>query len=111
ESVVNTELMQYLGDARDKYPHQLQARYPRIVDKIVRLWNTAQLPLYLSDLLIDSRGARQGFPPEIAREIFALSLAYDAIESKQQESEMGSDQPAKAKRQLEQSNLCLTAAH
>jgi hypothetical protein len=54
-------------------PYQLAVRFPRIVNKLARVWpEPAQRDRYLDELLIDSRGNRQGFPLRIPSELVAL---------------------------------------
>jgi hypothetical protein len=54
-------------------PHTTVLRYPRIVNRLARCWNDEELLEVLFDeLLIDHRGARQGFPAEVHAEILAL---------------------------------------
>lgn len=76
---MNEKLMGYLKGFEDKYPRELDAKFPRIVENIAQLWGSPGLAAYLSSLLIDDRGNRQGFPQAIAREIFVLSNSYDEI--------------------------------
>ena len=57
------------------YPHELARQYPGILDKIVDLWNSAEIDAYFSELMLDTRGdQRQGFPPDVAEEILRLSV-------------------------------------
>lgn len=74
---MNETMMQLVQGVDRLYPHELEKRYPRILNKILELWDTPQLETYFLDLLVDSRGDREGFPPEVAREIYYLSQAYD----------------------------------
>jgi hypothetical protein len=77
---VNERLRECLKDARFAYPHELEAQFPRLVEKIVATWNTpAEATALFEDLLVDQRGDRQGVPPEVAREIFLLSVVYDKL--------------------------------
>ena len=77
---INIKLQQYLALAPELYPHQLAERFPRIVDAIVAAWpSSEQATAVFDDLLVDRRGTRQGFPPEIAREIFQLSMGYEKL--------------------------------
>lgn len=55
-----------------RYPHALEARYERILRKIEELWNTPDIDEYFTDLLIDKRGGRQGFPSEVLQDIITL---------------------------------------
>lgn len=80
---MNEKLASYLKGYESKYPHQLEARFGRILDKIVELWETPQMEGYFSELMLGGgRSNRQGFPDDVATEIFILSLAYEAIRSK-----------------------------
>lgn len=56
----------------DDYPHHLEARYDRILIKLEELWDKPEIHDYFSDLLIDKRGNRQGFPKEVLKEIVFL---------------------------------------
>lgn len=68
------------SEFRDKYPHQLVARYPRVAQHIEQHWNNAEaLADYFTELMISSRPGRQGFPQDVAAEIMSLSLVYDRI--------------------------------
>ncbi len=81
---MNEKLMQYLAGNEGKYPHLLEAKFPRITGKIVELWDSSRkITDYFSDLMIDKRGTRKGFPPDIAREIFVLSVFYENVWAKE----------------------------
>ena len=54
------------------YPFYLEEHFNRILVKIVELWDTPLLHDYFSDLLIDKRGGRQGFPSEAVKELVML---------------------------------------
>lgn len=58
-------------------PGALAGIYPRIVKRIMLLWeDDAALLAYVDDLVVDKRGGRIGFPPKVAAEIARL---YDFI--------------------------------
>ncbi len=60
-------------------PMELAARYPRIVNAIARQWRSpVQLDRYFDELLMDSRGNRQGFPLKIVMELSTLREHYAA---------------------------------
>jgi hypothetical protein len=71
---MHKELTRLLGTQAEKlYPMQLANAHPRIIERIVALWQQGPaLETYLDDLLIDRRGNREGFPSEIIMEILAL---------------------------------------
>lgn len=77
---MNEKLAQYLKGYESKYPHQLEAQFGRIVDRIVELWESPEMEGYFSGLMFGGgRSNRRGFPAEVAMEIFILSLAYEEI--------------------------------
>lgn len=56
----------------ENYPHALEERFDRILTKIELLWDTPEIHDYFSDLLIDKRGGRQGFPAPVLADIIRL---------------------------------------
>jgi hypothetical protein len=55
------------------HPKQLCRHYPRVANRIAVLWH--ELPLVdrlLTDLMVDKRGNRMGFPPRIRQELDRL---------------------------------------
>jgi len=69
------------------YPHELEKRYARVMNKIVELWETPEIDEYLLDLMVDRRGDRQGFPSEVAQEIYHLSLILEKTRKQPAEEE------------------------
>jgi hypothetical protein len=58
----------------------LLQRFPRIANKLARLWGDEKsITDYLDHLLIDRRGKRQGFPPDVLNELLNLR---DCIEGR-----------------------------
>ena len=74
---MNETMLQLLEGTDGAYPHQLEEKYPRVFNKLIELWNTALIDDYFSELLVNDRAGRQGFPSEIAAEIFHLSEVRD----------------------------------
>lgn len=75
---MNESMRKWLQGAEQLYPVELEQRFPRILNKIAELWGTSQLESYFTELMIDNRGGnRQGFPKEIAAEIYRLSQEHD----------------------------------
>ena len=61
-------------------PKELASRYPRIVNKIARDWRLpSQLDRYFQELLMDTRGNRQGFPLKIVMELSTLREHYTGM--------------------------------
>src|ERR1700752_1511374 len=73
------KLKQMLKGIDCLYPHKTAAKYPRIVEKIAILWGTVGMSRYFSELLFDERGDREGFPPDVMGELFALSNYHEAM--------------------------------
>lgn len=82
---MKAELLQLVQGQERFYPHRLEQQFPRIVHKIIELWDTAYIDAYLNDLMISSRPGRQGFPPAMAQEIFLLSQVREHTRSKKPE--------------------------
>lgn len=72
-------LLDHLSGDRSLYPARLEQQFPRILDRIVGMWGTSDLDYYLESLMISDRTDRQGFPHDIAMEIFRLSVAHGAL--------------------------------
>jgi hypothetical protein len=59
------------------HPFACARRFPRIVNSIADLWcRVPQCEAYLDSLVIDQRGNRTGFPPDVAKELWALRSYY-----------------------------------
>jgi hypothetical protein len=56
----------------DPYMSELEKQFPRIVEKIITMWPTADGEIYLQKLTIDERGDREGFSRDIIAEIMML---------------------------------------
>jgi len=59
----------------DPWP-ALEAKFPRIAETVRALWGGPELDRYLDRLLIDDRGSRHGFPPEVVEALLALSRQH-----------------------------------
>jgi hypothetical protein len=61
-------------------PLALARKFPRIANSIGELWRrVARCEEYLDTLVVDLRGDRSGFPPEVARELTALRSYYSEL--------------------------------
>lgn len=63
------------------YMSGLEKNFPRIVEKLTMLWGHEGVAAFLSHLLIDDRGDRQGFTSEIMAEIMFLNTLHEDMES------------------------------
>lgn len=51
----------------------IEGRFARIARELTARWNRSDIDDYLDSLLIDTRGNRMGFPPEVLEEIMFLA--------------------------------------
>jgi hypothetical protein len=62
---------------QDVRPLELPRQFPRIANRLGRLWKqVARCEEHLDDLLVNRRGTRKGFPPIITQELEALREYY-----------------------------------
>lgn len=77
EVVLNT-----LKCGPNQYPQLLDERFPHVLEKVVRLWDSPDVEPYIADLLQPNgrsggRFDREGFPEKAWQEIFRLQLLYN----------------------------------
>jgi len=72
-------IAEYFEKKPDLYPQALEAKYSRVFNKIMAMWGTQQLEEHFSDLIVDKRGGRKGFPPEVAADIILLSRLHSRL--------------------------------
>lgn len=73
---MDVRLLKLLDYREDKYPHALEQQYRRVLNNIMRLWDSPEIDNYFAELLVSSRPNRRGFPPEVAVGIAYLSLVH-----------------------------------
>jgi len=54
----------------------LEEHFPRLVMEIVAFWGSPTCFEKLQDLLVDSRGGRQGFPPDVYSDLSMLMMLF-----------------------------------
>ena len=54
----------------------LKALFPRIHQRLVTLWGSGPGEDYLDGLILDDRGNRQGFPPDVLRALLVLQRVH-----------------------------------
>jgi hypothetical protein len=59
----------------------VREHYPKIGERILLLWGSAELQKYLNDLIFDERGDRAGFPTPIAVAIMRLLKEHGKLVS------------------------------
>ena len=76
---LRAELLACLGEHQDAYPKAIEKNYPRILARIVELWGKPELDAYLGSLMVSDRAGRQGFPGDVAMEVFRLATLYGTL--------------------------------
>ncbi len=73
---MDASVLNIIAYDEQQYPHALEAQYPRILDKIVALWDKPSMGAYFASLQIDERGGRQGFPEAVRHDIDMIYQRY-----------------------------------
>ncbi len=84
---MNPLLEELFKGQEHKYPRNLEAKFSRVMNRIMELWGTPALDDYFTELMIDTKGDRQGFPVEVLAELLTLSMAHDKYIAAQKKSE------------------------
>jgi hypothetical protein len=62
------------------HPLALMRQFPRIANQLAAVWSeTPAVRSYLDSLLVDYRGHRQGFPPDVLKELLSLRLYHESL--------------------------------
>ncbi|HWQ39579.1 MAG TPA: hypothetical protein VNM24_13410 [Burkholderiales bacterium] len=61
------------------FPEQLARQYVRILLKINEVWGSPAAVRYLDELILPSRIDRQGFSPEVIRELISLKQLHEFV--------------------------------
>lgn len=72
-------LAEYFEKKPDLYPTALESKYSRVFNKIIAMWGTQSLEEHFNDLIVDKRGGRKGFPPDVAADIILLSRLHERL--------------------------------
>lgn len=76
---MHEKIAKYFEGKEQFYPAVLEAKYARIFNRIMELWGSVELEEYLSDLMVDKRGGRQGFPPDVLNDILTLGRIHGRV--------------------------------
>lgn len=76
---LKAKLLESLGPESGIYPVLVEQQFPRILARVAALWGKAGLDAYLADLMVTDRPGRQGFPHDVALEIFRLATVHSAL--------------------------------
>ncbi|MGA8147980.1 MAG: hypothetical protein WB870_10455 [Gallionellaceae bacterium] len=74
-------VLQTLKCSQNQYPKILEEKFPHVLEKIVKLWDSPNGGVYLTDLLQNNgrsggRVDRDGFPEKVWQEIYQLAELY-----------------------------------
>lgn len=83
---MDEKLLQMLSGSEADYPKNLEKRYLRVLNRIVELWYSPKIDDYFTELLVDIRGDRQGFPHDVAAELFNLSQIHARLRGMAEQS-------------------------
>lgn len=56
----------------ETYESETEKQFPRVARDLVARWRTKEFEPYTYRLIIDDRGSRKGFPPEVLDELLML---------------------------------------
>jgi hypothetical protein len=87
--LLRKRMLANLGGKAEAYPHRTEERFPRILARLADLWGQPEADAYLNDLLMPDRTDRQGFPDDVASELFRLSMIHGALCSEETSSHDG----------------------
>lgn len=76
---IRASLLAKMGEYAGDYPEHIEQRYPHILARLAELWGTPALDKYLDTLLLPDRQERQGFPGNVATEVFHLSSVHSQL--------------------------------
>ena len=76
---VKTLLLRKMGSDAKAYPKVIEQKFPHLLALFADQWGTPALDRSLIDLMLCDREQRQGFPPEVASEIFALLNVHSQL--------------------------------
>lgn len=88
---MDEELLHMLNGRENLYPKKLEQQYQRVLNRIIELWHSPEIDGYFTDLMVDTRGGRQGFPAEVASELFALSQFHAQLRNQGQQPAVASN--------------------
>lgn len=101
---MDPKLLKILDNREKDYPHALEQQYPRILNRILELWDSTAIDAYFNDLLVSDRPDRQGFPARVASDIMSLSLVHERQRGREELNPWGHVSHA-AKQEIEQQGV------
>lgn len=76
--MVNRRLDTLFHKFPDNYPHILKREHPRVLQRLLHLWDQPEdFTAYMQELLISSRSDRKGFPLDVLTELMFLGKLHE----------------------------------
>lgn len=97
---MDAKLLKILNNREQNYPNSLAQQFPRILEKIIELWDSPEVDAYFTDLLVTKRSDRQGFPADVASDIMYLSMIH-ARQRGHQESDVWVTVPEPVRQEIQ----------
>jgi len=69
-------MFEQLPEAEEMNLKIVEAKFPRIADKLRMSWGTPQGKAYLDSLIVDERGGRTGFPFDVFAALMELQTLH-----------------------------------
>ena len=76
----------------------VERRIPRIAYALRLRWGQGDFEAYVDSLLIDDRGGRAGFPPDVAAALFSLSRLHAEQFPSQKRGDLWTHDPGNSRR-------------
>jgi ankyrin repeat protein len=104
--IMHPTLAKYFEGGREHfYPVNLEAKIPRIFNKIVSMWGNAELDVYFESLMVDKRGGRKGFPLDVMTDILLLSRLHEQVRARIASAGKGGFSNEMIKRELQNEKI------
>ena len=65
--------------APDPYVTTMERDFPRVLQAIQAMWGYQEMNLYFRKLMMDERGARDGFPKDVWEDLYMLAHMHQQI--------------------------------
>ena len=67
------------GSFEAEHPSDLESQYPRLMVRMIEGWSRPELAAEINQLIVDDRGGRQGFPPDVMEELWFLYQMHQSL--------------------------------
>ncbi|MDD4962876.1 MAG: ankyrin repeat domain-containing protein [Gallionella sp.] len=73
---MNEKMLRIVNNRPGNYPYALDQQFPRVMEKILAMWDMPEIDAYFVELMVSNRDKRQGFPKDVASDIVYLSMVH-----------------------------------